>query len=90
MPALGGNASLLTDAHVDALAWRFLNSDYVSDVYCRWSLDQRLSTFLRRSGIARVADDGDLFNVILDRVMTGISSAAGKATRSHAGPRPIR
>jgi len=74
---------LLSDPYVDALARQFFNSDYVSDGYCRWSLDRRLSAFLRRTGPARIADDGDLFNVVLDRVMTGISSAAGKATRSH-------
>ncbi|AKN18840.1 hypothetical protein B586_16900 [Mycobacterium haemophilum DSM 44634] len=90
MVAIGGNAPLLTDSDVESLAWQFLNSDYVSDVYGRWSLDRRLSTFLRRSGLIRVADDGDLFNVILDRVMTGISSVAGRATTSHASLRPIR
>lgn len=79
---------MAAEAHVDELARQFLDSDYVSDLYSRWSLDQRLSAFLRRSGHARVDDDGDLFNVILDRVMTGISSVAeteslGCATRRH-------
>ncbi len=89
MAAIGGNAPVLTDSGVDALAWEFLNSDYVGDVYATWSLDQRLSTFLLRSGLVRVANDGDLYNIVLDRVMTGKSSLAGTADRSPTGPRSV-
>lgn len=89
MAATGGSLSL-TDSDVDALAWQFLDSDYVSGLYARSSLDQCLSNFLRRRGLVRVADDGDLFDLLLDRVMTGISRHPGTAARSLAAVRATR
>jgi hypothetical protein len=95
MAAAGSDRPLLTDSDVDALALQFLNSDYVGDAYARWSLDKRLRSFLRRSGRVRVADDGDVYNIVLDRVMSGISSRpgrvnklAGRVTKSSAAVRP--
>ena len=63
------NPPLLTDSDVDTLAWEFLRSRYVGPIYADWSPDRRLDTFLRRRGLARVADDGDLSNIVLDRIM---------------------
>jgi len=65
---LGGPASL-TDSDVDTLAREFLRSPYVGPIYADWSPDRRLDTFLRRRDLARVADDGDLSNIVLDRIM---------------------
>jgi hypothetical protein len=66
---MGGIPPLLTDSDVDSLAWEFLNSSYVSATYADWPLDRRLDKFLRRRDLARVADDGDLVNIALDRIM---------------------
>jgi len=66
---MGGNPPLLTDSDVDTLAWEFLRSRYVSPIYADWSPDRRLDTFLRRRGLARVADNGDLSTIVLDRIM---------------------
>jgi hypothetical protein len=95
MAGAGSDRPLLTDSDVDALALQFLNSDYVGDAYARWSLDKRLRSFLRRSGRVRVADDGDVYNIVLDRVMSGISSRpgrvnklAGRVNKSSAAVRP--
>jgi hypothetical protein len=90
MTATGGDPPSLTDFDVDGLAWQFLNSDYVSDMYLRSSLDERLGNFLRRRGLVRVAYDGDRYNLILERVMTGISSVPRTANRSRATVRPTR
>lgn len=65
---VGGPASL-TDSDVDTLAREFLHSPYIGLIYADWAPDRRLDTFLRRRGLARVADDGDLSNVVLDRIM---------------------
>ncbi|KZS57857.1 hypothetical protein A4G26_12180 [Mycobacterium kansasii] len=64
-----GDPPLLTDSDVDGLAWEFLRSRYVDTIYAGWSPDRRLDTFLRRRGLGRVADDGDLSNIVLDRIM---------------------
>jgi len=70
---MGGNPPLLlTDSDVDALAWEFLRSHYLGPIYASWSPDRRLDTFLRRRGLSRVADDGDLSNIVLDRIMAHV------------------
>lgn len=63
------SAVSLTDSDVDAIAYDFLHSQYVDGTYSSWPLDRRLETFLRRSGLGRVADDGDLHGLLLDRAM---------------------
>ena len=73
MTSGGGDPPLVTDPDLDALTWQFLNSDYVADEYANWPLDRRLDGFLRNRGLGRLADNGDICNIILDRVMTYIS-----------------
>ncbi|MDI3315320.1 MAG: hypothetical protein QJR12_13940 [Mycobacterium sp.] len=90
MHTAGGDSPLLTDADIDALAWQFLHSDYASEGYLRSSLDQRLGNFLRRRDLVRVADDGDVFAILLDRVMAGISRHPATAISSAAGVRAAR
>jgi len=72
---MGGNPPLLlTDSDVDALAREFLGSRYLDPTYAGWSPDRRLDTFLRRRGLSRVADDGDLSNNVLDRIMAQVGA----------------
>jgi hypothetical protein len=71
-----GDPPLLTDSDVDALAWRFLNSDYADDTYADWPLDRRLDGFLRRGGLVRIVDDGDAYDLVLTRVMTYIGAVS--------------
>ncbi|KAA1249855.1 hypothetical protein F0Q45_12910 [Mycobacterium simiae] len=70
-----GDPPLLTDSDVDTLAWEFLRSRYVDTIYAGWPPDRRLDTFLRRRGLGQVADDGDLSNIVLDRIMRYVGSA---------------
>ena len=74
-------ALLLTDDEVDSLAWKFLQCDYAGTRYMDWSLDERLTGFLRREGLRRVADDGDTYAALLDRVMTYIPLLGNGAGR---------
>jgi hypothetical protein len=67
-----GDSRLVTDSDVDALACRFLHSTYADETYADWPLDQRLDGFLRRCGLVRISEDGDAYNLILDRVMAHI------------------
>jgi hypothetical protein len=68
--------SLLTDSDVDALAWQFLHSAYADDSYADWPLDRRLDGFLRREGLGRLAEDGDAYALIINRVMAYIGVRA--------------
>jgi hypothetical protein len=77
MTVMGDNPPLLlTDSDVDVLAREFLRSRYLGTIYADWSPDRRLDTFLRRRGLPRVADDGDLSRMVLDRIMSRVSAVA--------------
>jgi hypothetical protein len=79
---MGGTPPLLlTESDVNALASEFLRSSYVDPSYADWSPDRRLDTFLRRRGLSRVADDGDLSRIVLDCIMTHVGRAALLARR---------
>ena len=69
--ARSGSLSL-TDADVDALAFKFLHSPYADKIYADWSLDQRLAGYLRHCGMVRLVEDGDAYELILNRVMAYI------------------
>jgi hypothetical protein len=71
-----GGPPLLTDSAVDALAWQFLNSAYADDTYADWPLDRRLDGFLRRQGLFRIAEDGDAYRLVLNRVMAHIGAVS--------------
>lgn len=72
---------VLTDSDVDALASDFLESRYLGPIYADWSPDRRLDTFLRRRGLSRVADDGDLSHTVLERAMARVGRASQLARR---------
>ncbi len=67
---------LLTDSDVDALAWQFMRSPYADDIYADWPLDRRLDGYLRREGLGRLAEDGDAYDLIINRVMSYIGARA--------------
>jgi hypothetical protein len=67
-----GGPPLLTDSDVDSLAWQFLNSSYADHTYVDWTLDRRLDGFLRHRGLVRLTEDGDAYDLVLNRVMAYI------------------
>ena len=71
-----GNWPLLTDAHLEVLASQFFTSPYADDIYADWSSDRRLDGFLRREGLDRIVENGDAYDLVLDRVMAHIGVAA--------------
>ncbi|WP_197497999.1 hypothetical protein [Mycobacterium sp. 1165196.3] len=59
----------MTESDLEALASDFLQSHYLGSIYADWSPDRRLDVFLRRRGLVRVANDGDLSHNVLERIM---------------------
>jgi hypothetical protein len=80
MASTPSGSPLSTDADVDALAWQFLNSDYADDTYADWPLDRRLDGFLRRRELGRLAEDGDIYDLILNRVMAHMSMRSSEVS----------
>nr|WP_240355478.1 hypothetical protein [Mycobacterium bourgelatii] len=76
MDAKQGGASLPVDRDVDEIADEFLSSPYADSRYIDWTLDRRLEGFLRRHGLACLVEDGDAYDLVLDRVMVRIGAAS--------------
>ena len=79
MGAMSGDSALFSNSDLDVLASQFLNSAYADKTYADWPLDRRLDGFLRRRGMFRIAEDGDAYDHVLDRVMRHVGMA------SHSG-----
>jgi len=90
---MSGRPPLWSDSDVAAFARAFLRSPYASPIYVDWSMDRRVDTFLRRQRFSRVADDGDLSNIVLDRVLAygSVVPRGGHdiANGSPAGVQPV-
>ncbi len=86
MTAMGDNLPLLTDSDVDSFAWDFLRSAYAGPSYLDWSLDRRVDTFLRRQGFSHVADDGDLSNIVVDRILDCAGTAPPTTASTPTAP----
>jgi hypothetical protein len=76
------SGSALADTDVDHLVHRFLNSPYSSDDYAVWPFDRRLEGFLKHRGLGNLADNGDAFATICERVMTSISRQRSRGSGS--------
>jgi hypothetical protein len=72
-PTVGGPL-MITDSDVDELAAQFMHSGFAEDTYADWSLEQRLDGFLRHRGLVRLTEDGDAYDLILNRVMAHIGA----------------
>lgn len=79
---MGASPAMLTDSDLEELASDFLQSHYLGSRYAAWSPDRRLDVFLRRRGLARVANDGDLSHSVLERIM----ARAGRASLARRSP----
>lgn len=72
MPSTTDGCPSPTDSDLDELAYAFLHSPYAGDTYVDWCLDQRLEGFLRNRGLVRLVENGDAYDLILNRVMAYI------------------
>lgn len=59
----------------DERALAFLGSEFADDRYGGWSIERRLEAYLRHQGLTRIADVGESFEALLDRVMVNFSKA---------------
>jgi len=82
---IGGDPSAVTDSDAHALAGEFLNSGYRGQEYANWPIERRLEGFLRRRGLSRHANDGDVCNVIINRIMARISDTGRAASTALPG-----
>ncbi|OBJ75689.1 hypothetical protein A9W97_08645 [Mycobacterium gordonae] len=82
-----GGRSLVTASSADELARQFMRSAYADSAYIDWTLDRRLEGFLHRRGLDCLVEDGDAYDLVLDRVMVHIGNAARPSLAKAPGRR---
>ncbi len=73
-----------TTENLDAVACRFLRSEYASQIYSDWPIDRRIEAYIRHYEASRLLTDGHSYNLLLERVMANI----GPAVRRGVLPAP--
>ncbi len=68
-PAAGHSPDL------DDCALAFLGSEFAGTRYLDWPIERRLEGYLRHSGQTRLADTGEKFEQLLERVMLNFARA---------------
>lgn len=64
----------LTVRDLDAIALRFLQSEFAEPAYANWPIERRLDAYLSHNRLADVDhDDGSACDALLQRVMANIS-----------------
>ena len=65
----------LTRGRLDAIAWKFLRSEFTGQTYADWPIDRRLDAYLLHYGPTELINDGSAYNALLERVMANIGPA---------------
>jgi uncharacterized protein YqjF (DUF2071 family) len=60
---------------LDAVAWKFLSSEFTGPVYADWPIDRRVEAYLLHHGMMGLVNDGGTYAVLLDRIMANIGPA---------------
>jgi len=65
----------LTEQDLDAIAWKFLGSEFTGELYANWPIDRRVNGYLVHHRLMHVANDGAACDALLHRVMANIGRA---------------
>ena len=65
----------LTKRKLDAIAWKFLGSEFTGQIYADWPIDRRVDAYLRHHGLIDIVNARGAHNALLERVMANISRA---------------
>jgi hypothetical protein len=75
-----------TERELDAIAWKFLGSEFTEPNYASWTIERRVDAYLTHHGLMDVVNDGAAYDALLERVMANV----GAALRQGVLPPPIK
>jgi hypothetical protein len=64
-----------TKLKLDAIAWKFLGSEFAGQTYADWPIERRLDGYLLHHGLVDTFNDGGACEALLERVMDNINRA---------------
>jgi hypothetical protein len=64
-----------TERELDAIAWKFLGSEFTGRIYANWSIEQRVDAYLAHNGLMDMVKDGAAYDALLQRVMANVGPA---------------
>ena len=65
----------MSQRDLDALAWKFLNSEFTGRIYLDWPIDRRVEAYLLHHGMMDIVNDGTAYAALLDQIMANIGPA---------------
>jgi hypothetical protein len=79
----------LTEQELDAIAWKFLGSEFTGELYANWPIDRRVNAYLMRHRLMHVANDGAACDVLLHRIMANIGRALHRGVLTRDKPSAV-
>ena len=67
--------SAQTKPKLDAIAWKFLGSEFAGQTYADWPIERGLDGYLLHHGLVDIFNDGSACEALLERVMDNIGRA---------------
>ncbi len=64
-----------TTIPLDECALAFLHSEFAGELYMDFPIERRLEVYLRHQGMTGLADSGEGFDALLERVMVNFTKA---------------
>lgn len=64
-----------SERDLEAIAWKFLGSEFTGRIYSNWAIDQRVDAYLAHHGLRDVIDDAATYDALLERVMANVGPA---------------
>jgi hypothetical protein len=65
----------LATEDLEAVAWRFLRSEFTSQIYADWPIDRRIEAYLLHHEASELLGNGSSYRVLVECVMANIGSA---------------
>jgi hypothetical protein len=79
----------LTKQELDAIAWKFLGSEFTRELYANWPIDQRVNAYLMHDRLMHVANDGAACDALLHPVMANIGRAHRHGVLTRENPSAV-